>query len=135
MATKNEKTTGIIIGTALGLILGNKYVKNNNLDEKDKWKYILAGGLGGTLSGYGLSVLFGSSNDTVNYILFNRGKRVYDGVTYKHRILARKLEHLKKGKVFTKMIFDKPKPRIEAFELEKKIIKKHRSPYNIQHNN
>lgn len=135
MATKNEKTTGILIGTALGLVLGNKYAKNNNLNEKDKWKYILAGGLGGTLSGYGLSLLFGTPKDTVNYILFNGRKRVYDGVTYRHRTIARKLEHIKKGKVFTKMIFDEAKPRIEAFELEKNLIKKHRSLYNIQHKN
>lgn len=84
---------------------------------------------------YGLACFFGSPNDTVNYQLFNGKNRIYHGVTFEDRAKFRKSEHIRKGKVFTRMVIDDPKPRIEALELEKTLIKKHKPIYNIQYNN
>lgn len=134
MATKGEKIFGTLIGSIVGAVSAYNYAKNNDIPEEDRWKYTLGGGVGGAAGGYGFAALFGSSNNTVNYKLMNKRKRVYDGITYEHRIPERKAEHIRSGKVFTEMVVDNSKPRIEALELEKTLIKKHRGDYNIQHN-
>ena len=135
MATKNEKAFGLIGGIFIGFLSGKSYLKNHgNIQENDKWKYLLVSSLGGGLIGYSISSVFGSPNNTVNYSLYNGKKRVYDGITFEDRIGSRKLEHIKSGKKFTKMLYDNAKPRIEALKLEKKLIKKYKPIYNIQHN-
>ena len=135
MATKGEKLFGTILGTLAGAVAGHVYAKNHNIPKEDMLKYTVGGGIGGAACSYGLVTLFGSPNNTVNYELFKGNKRVYHGIAFEERVDPRKSEHLRSGKEFTKMICDKPKPRIEAMILEKSLIKKHKPMYNIQHNN
>jgi hypothetical protein len=136
MATKNEKILGTLLGAGLGGIIASKHQakqKNDIGEPYDLW-YMLKGVFLVGISGYGLASIFGSPNNTVNYSLYNGNKRVYDGITFNHRIASRELEHIKSGKMFTKMVIDNPKPRTDAIRLEKKLIKKHRPIYNIQYN-
>jgi hypothetical protein len=136
MATKNEKLLGTLLGASLGGIIASKHQaeQNNNTEEPyDIW-YTLKGVFLGGISGYGLASIFGSPNDTVNYTHFLKGKRVYEGITYADRFNKRMREHKANGKLFTKVIKDLPKPRIEALKLEKARIIKYRPINNIQHN-
>jgi uncharacterized protein YcfJ len=134
MATKSQKVLGSIIGVFAGGIIANNYAKSKNIALEERWKYILGGIGGGLATGYVGALVFGSPNDTVNYQLFNGKKRVYHGITFEHRIGNRKCEHIASGKKFTRMIIDTPKPRVEALDLERSLIKKHMPIYNIQHN-
>lgn len=134
MATRNEKVMCSILGLITGAFFGNEYFKRNNLPKENRWEYILGGGLGGSITGYGLACLFGSPNDTVNYTHFNKGKRVYEGITYADRFNTRMAEHKESGKIFTRVVKDVPKPRIEAIKLEKERILKYKPVNNIQHN-
>ena len=135
MATKIEKTIGTTLGLLIGGYLAHNWAKNQEdiKDENILW-YALGGAFLGGFSGYGLACLLGSANDTVNYQLYNGNKRVYHGITFEDRAHIRKAEHIKVGKQFTKMKIDKPKPRVEALELEKILIQKDKPLYNIQHN-
>ena len=135
MASKKEKSIGIIAGLIVGCIKAYQYCENNKISANDKWKYFVVGGSGGSVLGYYTAILLGSPNDTVNYRLLNNGKLVYHGITFEDRQKNRKIEHLKRGLIFNKMLRDKPKARLDALILEKKRIKKHRPFYNIQHNN
>ncbi|WP_298421202.1 hypothetical protein [uncultured Kordia sp.] len=138
MATKNEKVFGTLAGTAIGFILANWHAKNNGLTGIEKMRCQFMGVASGGLAGYSISNIFGSPNDTVNYFLQNKNdnkvEHVYDGITYEHRINRRMYEHLKDGKIFTEMIYDTPKPRIEALKLEKKLVLENKGIYNKQHN-
>ena len=71
----------------------------------------------------------------MNYTHFHKGKRVYEGITYSDRFPKRMKEHKADGKIFTRVVKDEPKPRVEALELEKVRIKNFRPINNIQHNN
>lgn len=139
MATKNEKIATTLIGGTIGLILGNNYAKEHNLTGMDRMKSLLMGASGGSVSGYALSLIFGSPNNTVNYALLNERRKksnqlVYHGITDENRKIERPKEHIRDGKKFTKVIYDVPKPRKEALKLEKVLIIKDRPLYNIQHN-
>jgi len=134
MATRNEKIVISLIGCVIGVILGNERFKSQNLPDEDRWRYLLGGGLIGTASGYGLASVFGSPNDTVNYSHYNKGKHVYEGITFAHRFEKRMAEHKASGKVFTSVIKDQAKPRVEALKLEKKRIIRFNPINNIQHN-
>lgn len=133
MATRNEKVICSVLGLVTGAILGNEYLKNNNLHNEDRWKYIIGGGIGGSVTGYSLACLL-RSNDTVNYTHFNKGKRVYEGITYADRFDTRMAEHKLSGKIFTRVVKDAPKPRIIALKLEKERILKYKPENNIHHN-
>lgn len=135
MATRNEKIVGVVIGGLVGAFLGNEYAKKKDIPEIERWKYQLIGIVGGILGGRILASLLGSPNDTINYKLVNGKKTVYHGITFQHRVSQRELEHKASGKAFTKMIVDIAKPRVEALELEKMLIKTYKPIYNIQHNN
>ena len=134
MATKNEKIICSVLGLITGAILGNEYFEKNNLPKEERWKYILGGGLAGTATGYCLACLLGSPNNTVNYTHYDKGKRVYEGITYADRFDTRMSEHRASGKVFSRVIKDAPKPRVEALRLEKELILKYKPINNIQHN-
>lgn len=140
MPTRNE-----IIGCTLGgAVLGATF---NILRENQKaleagahysWKEGLKDGLtGGAIGGIVgrfSAELLGSTDDTVNYELYDGRKRVYRGITYEDRIEMRIAEHRSSGKKFTRFNFDNSKPRSEALQLEEKLIKRDRPIYNIQHN-
>lgn len=135
MATKGEKIVGSILGAATGGGVAYCWANNNdNIEDDDIIWYTLGGMVLGALSGYALACLLGSSNNTVNYTQYNKRKRVYDGVTYTDRFDTRMAEHRADGKVFTRVVKDNPKPRVEALKLEKTLIKKYKPEYNIQHN-
>ncbi len=134
MATRNEKIVGSLIGFIIGAILGNERFKSQNLPDEERWKCLLGGGVLGTASGYGLASVFGSPNNTVNYTHYNKRKRVYEGITYADRFEQRMAEHKSDGKVFTRVIKDYPKPRVEALKLERERIIRFNPVNNIQHN-
>ena len=135
MATKNQKLFGSIAGAAAGGAGAHYWAKNNeNIDEKDVIWYTLGGALLGALTGYGVACLLGSPNDTANYTHYNKKKRVYEGIAYEHRFDTRQTEHKASGKVFTRVVKDKPKTRSEALKLEKERILKYKPINNIHHN-
>lgn len=134
MATRNEKIVGSFIGFVIRAILGNERFKSQNLPDEERWKSLLGGGILGTTSGYGLASVFGSPNNTVNYTHYNKRKRVYEGITYADRFEQRMAEHKSDGIVFTRVIKDHPKPRVEALKLERERIIRFNPVNNIQHN-
>jgi len=136
MATKNEKLIGLIIGAGIGgYVAYNKQIEQNlqNKEPNNLW-LTLKGILVGGISGYGLATIFGSPNDTVNYTHYYKGKRVYEGITYSNRFKKRMTEHKNNGKLFSRVVKDLPKPRIEALKLEKERIIKYKPVNNIVHN-
>lgn len=135
MATKSEKIFGSIVGAAVGGTGIYLWAKNNKkIKDEDIIWYAIGGLLLGVLSGYSLACLLGSPNNTVNYTHYNNRKRVYEGITYVDRFDVRQVEHRTNGKVFTRVVRDVPKPRVEALKLEKERILKYKPIYNIQHN-
>ncbi|MBV7268116.1 hypothetical protein [Winogradskyella luteola] len=133
MATKNEKIFGLLIGGFAGGIYA--YIeKTKNNKEKVLLFEILPSVFFGSTCGYSLMYLFGSPDNTINYTHFYKGKRVYEGITYADRFQKRMTEHRKNGKIFSRVIKDNPKPRIEALKLEKERIIKYKPINNIQFN-
>ena len=90
---------------------------------------LLGGAIGLSLA----SLLDEEAHDTVNYTLKGKRKRVYHGITYEDRLDARIYEHEFSGKIFDEVIYDYPKPRSKAIELERKKIKRDRPKYNRHH--
>ena len=137
MATKNEKIICTLLGAGLGWITScNNQVKNDGVNKNtDNIWTAFKGTLTGALGGYAFASIFGSLNDTVNYTHYFKGKRVYEGITYADRFKKRMAEHKASGKLFTRVVIDTPKPRIEALKLEKERIKAFLPINNIQHNN
>lgn len=136
MATKKEKVIATLIGAGLGGFIASN--RQSNINEgtenaNDIW-HTLKGVLLGGISGYGLATIFGSPNDTVNYTHYLKSKRVYEGITYSDRFKKRMVEHKANGKLFTRVIKDNPKPRIEALKLEKERIIKYKPVNNIHYN-
>jgi len=131
MATKNEKIIGTLNGVAIGGYFAHKKISKQ--DKNNFWP-TFKGALIGGIGGYGLTNIIGSPNNTVNYTLFYRGKRVYEGITYEKRFDTRMSEHKANGKKFNHSIKDTPKPRVDAENLEKKRIIKYKPVDNIQHN-
>lgn len=135
MATKNEKLLGSTIGGIIGGIVAHNWAsKREDIEEKNITWYILGGFLLGGVGGLGFACLLGSPDDTVNYIHYYKGKRMYDGITYADRFETRMVEHKANGKVFTRVVKDIPKPRVEALKIEKERISKYKPINNIQHN-
>lgn len=136
MATKKEKLIGTMIGAGIGGVIAyNQNSTEENLQEEkiNYWKTIKGVLLGG-ISGYGFASIFGSPNDTVNYTHYLKNKRVYEGITYADRFSKRMKEHKANGKLFTRVVKDEPKPRVEALALERERIIKFKPVNNIQFN-
>jgi hypothetical protein len=136
MATKKEKIIGTLVGAGIGSFIASNQNSTEGKPQEEKtnyWKTIKGAFLGG-LSGYGIASIFGSPNDTVNYTQYLKNKRVYEGITYADRFSKRMKEHKANGKLFTRVVKDEPKPRVEALILEKERIKTFRPINNIQHN-
>jgi hypothetical protein len=134
MPTRNEKTMYSISGAVIGAMSAIDYSKRNNLNENLALNEIFERAVLGLGLGYLASHLFGDKDDTVNYTLYLKQKRVYDGVTFEERIQKRIAEHKKSGKKFTRIVFDDAKPRIEALSLEKETIMRYKPPYNKIYN-
>ena len=95
----------------LGLILGAGYVCLSVIDE-----------------------LIGDEDDTVNYTLFHRGRKVYHGICYEDRVYARLNEHRRRGLRFDDHSVSKAKRRVKAMDLERNRIRRDGTMFNIQHN-
>lgn len=133
MATTAQKRQGMLSGSALGSGLwiygGIDYLA---------WTTPLYWGAGvmlvvGGWTGYRISRWLGTPNDTVNYTLRLRGRRVYEGVAYSHRLAARIREHKRSAKKFDRVDMGKPRPREEALRIEEKRIKRYQPRYNVVH--
>lgn len=117
---------GALVGHSIGSSIGKS--------EDEKRDNGIAGALlGAVITGRVIYVL-GKTHNTVNYILKNKNKRVYDGIAFDHRLEARLNEHIYSGKKFDEVIIDNPKPRTIALNLERKRIKRFIPKYSIQHN-
>ncbi len=117
---------GVGTGHLVGRILGKTEEEKEELSRKGRW----IGGLG-TLS---LTFVLDNQNDTVNYTLNNKGKRVYDGISKEYRINTRINEHKANGKIFDEVILDVAKTSIQARKLEQYRIKRYKPKYNIHYN-
>lgn len=87
----------------------------------------------GYLLASALDMLFGSSNDTVNYKLKHRGRTVYHGICYEDNLDARLNKHTSSGKKFDECVYDGAKTREHASILERTRIRRDKPKYNIQH--
>lgn len=132
MATKTERWVCALIGAGLNIWAGHQKAKENN--EEYTGEKILGRGLLGAGGGLIVAEVFGEPNDTVNYSLHHKRKRVYEGIAYEDRLDMRITEHRNSGKVFSNCVFDDAKPRSEAIDLERKKITRFRPKYNVQHN-
>ncbi len=136
MATAGEKIVGGVLGAGLGYLVSSSLVNDNpNLSQGQKDGWNIFGVILGAFAGVGVANLVGTNFDTVNYTYYNKGERVYDGITYEHRVDIRPAEHRAQGKVFDRIVMDQAKPRQAAIKLETNRIKRFRPKYNIQHNN
>lgn len=78
-----------------------------------------------------------ATDDTrsVVYMLYNRGKIVYVGITYADRIDQRIYEHeCKLDWVFDEYDYGGSMSREKALARERKLIRVHAPKYNIHHN-
>ena len=132
LARKTERTVCSILGAGLNIWFG--YEKSKAKNEKYTFGKVLTRGLLGAGGGLMVAEIFGEPNDTVNYTLYDKREKVYEGITLENRIDKRPCEHRSAGKKFTRFVFDDAKPRSEALSLEKKRICKFRPNYNIHHN-
>jgi hypothetical protein len=123
-------TWGKIIGGAIGVYLADKAT----IAENDKPLIVIGGMLLGGWMGGEISDSFSEPADTVNYTLYHKGRRVYEGICYHDRKSSRLFEHVCAGKKFTTWKFGAPITRSSALEIERKRIKKYQPFYNIHHN-
>lgn len=117
---------GSIAGDLIGGMIGNTEEERQHNRVRGRW---IGGGAG--LTGTYVADEF---EDTINYTLYNNGKRVYDGITNKDRVCKRLAEHKRDGKSFNKAVCDTPKPREQAQQLETYRIKRFKGEYNTHHN-
>ncbi|WP_183580346.1 hypothetical protein HDF18_13120 [Mucilaginibacter sp. X5P1] len=85
------------------------------------------------LVGLALDRILRGQKDTINYILYYRGRKVYHGICKAHRIEQRLNEHICQGKVFDEYDYDQPKVETEAKRIERLRIGRDQTKYNIHH--
>jgi len=117
---------GIGVGHLVGQVIGETEEEKQEFARRGRW-------IGG-LSTFGLTFAFDNPQETVNYTLKHNGKRVYDGISKDYRFNTRVSEHKSSGKIFNEVVYDAPKTRLEAENLERYRIKRFKPKYNIQHN-
>lgn len=72
--------------------------------------------------------------DTVNYTLYYKGKKMYHGISYEDCFNGRIDQHERAGIIpFDDCVYDFPKTRSRAMELERKRIIRDQTPYNTHH--
>ena len=129
-----NKNTERLVLTGLGIVVGALIGSQKGDTKEKRQKNAQRYGFFGGLSGLALAEIFGCPNNTVNYSLRWRGKVVYHGITFRHRIPQRAQEHQRSGKVFDEIIVGSPVSRTTALKKEKRWIKRDAPKYNIQHN-
>lgn len=121
----------LIIGAGLTYLVF-KVVENLTEKEENKEGNGLAAA---ALAAFGFFAYDESQKNTVNYTLYRKGKRVYDGITKASRKQTRIAEHRASGKQFDKVRFSRVATyRSAAMEREERLINRHKPEYNIQHN-
>lgn len=81
-----------------------------------------------------LDNLFNETQDTVNYTLYHKGKKMYHGISYEDCFDGRIDQHERAGIIpFDNCVYDLPKTRTQAMQLERKRIKRDQTPYNNHH--
>lgn len=71
--------------------------------------------------------------DTINYVLYNKGKKVYHGICLKHRLQARLSEHRSQGKLFDEYDCNSPRTYAEACRLEESRVYRDQTKYNVHY--
>lgn len=117
---------GIGVGHLVGQVIGETEEEKQEFAHRGRW-------IGG-LSTFGITFAFDNPQENVNYTLKHNGKRVYDGISKDYRFNTRVSEHKSSGKIFNEVVYDAPKTRLEAENLERYRIKRFKPKYNIQHN-
>ena len=115
-------------GCPLGYLIGSAFAGTENEKQSHKkW--------GACIGAVVLAIfsIFKAIN-TLNYVLFHKGKRVYDGITRHNRLAKRLREHQKSGKHFDSCRHSDPTFRFVAREIERDRIRRFNGKYNIQHN-
>ena len=72
-------------------------------------------------------------NDTINYVLYQKGKNVYQGICLKHRLIARLAEHKRHGKIFDEYDFNPAATYSEACRIEERRIHRDQTKYNVHY--
>ena len=81
-----------------------------------------------------LEKILNEPKDTVNYTLYYRGKKMYHGISYEDCFNARIDKHERAGIIpFDDCVYDYPKTRTKAMDLERKRINRDQTPYNNHH--
>jgi hypothetical protein len=71
--------------------------------------------------------------DSINYVLFYHGQKVYHGICLKHRLQARLSEHRCQGKVFDEYDCNSPRTNAEACHLEELRVYRDQTKYNVHY--
>ncbi|MGF7079602.1 hypothetical protein [Mucilaginibacter sp. UYCu711] len=81
-----------------------------------------------------LDSLLNEPHDTVNYILFYKGKKMYHGISYEDCFDGRIDQYERAGIIpFDDFVYDYPKTRAKAMELECRRINRDQTPHNNHH--
>jgi hypothetical protein len=81
-----------------------------------------------------LDNLLNEPSDTVNYILYYKGKKMYHGIAYEDCLDKRIYSHEYEGIIpFDDCVYDHPKTRTKAKELEHRRIRRDQTAYNSHH--
>jgi hypothetical protein len=81
-----------------------------------------------------LDNLFNEHQDTVNYTLYHKGRKMYHGISYEDCFDERIDQHERAGIIpFDDCVYDHPKNRTKAMQLERKRIQRDQTPYNNHH--
>ena len=123
-----------LILTGIAAIVGSEIAKANATNDEEKKKGSIEGALWAAGATFLSCEMFAENDDTINYTLYKRRKRVYDGIAYEDRLDRRLSEHKISGKVFDFVVFDDAKPRSIALEIERKRIRRNKGYYNKHHN-
>lgn len=100
-------------------------------EDEGKEKGIMAS----AFTALGILIYDALQRNTLNYTLFDKGRRVYEGITLESRKMRRISEHRTSGKRFDLVRFSlEPTYRSDALDLEESRIRQYKPKYNIQHN-
>jgi hypothetical protein len=85
------------------------------------------------LIGVALDGLLNGQEDTINYILYYRGRKVYHGICKDHRLEQRLNEHACQGKLFEECDYGQARTEAEAKRIERFRISRDQTKYNVYH--
>lgn len=125
-----DRLAATVIGAGIGHLIGSNH---GETEEERKLNAKKGRWIGGSLA-FGGSFLMEEKADTVNYTLYHKGVRVYDGLTSEDRLEKRVAEHKRDGKLFDEVQYDGPVDKERAIKLEQYRIKRFKPQYNIHHN-